>query len=297
MRRKLLAILPDIEFYLKVAIACTLIQQIIAHILGSEPLSFLHQTILLWLIGSLTFYGLGFGIEVLIKRNTALTARLTARTASVKEQAFPAFTASGVVIGEIKAFATAAVILFLAPEIRRGNDVLANFGWFLMSIMVADFCFYMSHWVWHRKPFLKIHMKHHEFQDTSSFVAGHKSWTESIITTFTDLLPIFVFGYDINQILAWVLVGTAYNLEGHSSLSIFFISSDFHDLHHTSFRGNYGIQGFWDKVFNTLNNPAYQRRIQFPASYLVSDSPEMSSSQLCPSGVINSDQSSPIQSH
>ena len=85
MRQKLLAIFPDIEFYFKVAIACTLIQQIIAPILGSHPLSFLHQTILLWLTGSLAFYGLGFGIEILIKRNPDLTARLTARTASVKE--------------------------------------------------------------------------------------------------------------------------------------------------------------------------------------------------------------------
>jgi sterol desaturase/sphingolipid hydroxylase (fatty acid hydroxylase superfamily) len=102
-----------------------------------------------------------------------------------------------------------------------------------------------------------------------SFVAAHKSSLESVVTTITDLLPIFILGYDINQLLAWVLVGTAYNLEGHSSLSLFFISSDFHDLHHTSFKGNYGIQGFWDKVFKTLNPPAYQRRMTFPASFLL----------------------------
>lgn len=297
MRQKLLAILPDIEFYLKVAIACALIQQVIAPILGSNPLSFFDQTILLWLTGSLTFYGLGFGLESLIKRNPALATRLTARRVSVKEQVFPALTASGVVAGEIKAFATAAAILFLAPEVRRGDHLLANLGWFLMSIIVADFCFYLSHWTLHRKPFLRIHLKHHEFQDTSCFVAGHKSLAESILTTFTDLLPIFLFGYDFSQLLAWVLVGTVYNLEGHSSLSIFFISSDFHDLHHTNFRGNYGIQGLWDKLFNTLNNPAYRRRIQFPASYLVGESAESSSPQLCSSGEINSDPSLRAQSH
>jgi hypothetical protein len=128
MRQKLVAILPDIEFYLKVAIACTLIQQLIALIVGSDPLSFLHQTILLWLTGSLSFYGLGFAIEAFIKRNPVLTAKLTARMAPVKEQAFPAFTASGVVMGEIKALSTAAIILFLTPEVHRGNDFLANFG-------------------------------------------------------------------------------------------------------------------------------------------------------------------------
>lgn len=72
MRQKLLAIIPDIEFYLKIAIACTLIQQIIARILGAHPLGLVHQSILLWLTGSLSFYGLGFGIETLIKRNPPL---------------------------------------------------------------------------------------------------------------------------------------------------------------------------------------------------------------------------------
>jgi hypothetical protein len=76
------------------------------------------------------------------------------------------------------------------------------------------------------------------------------------------------FGYDFNQLLAWTLIGTAYNLEGHSSLSIFLLPSDFHDLHHTSFQGNHGIQGLWDKAFKTLNTPTYQRRLVFPVSFL-----------------------------
>jgi sterol desaturase/sphingolipid hydroxylase (fatty acid hydroxylase superfamily) len=268
MRQKLFAILVEAEFFLKVAIACTLIQQIIDRILGSDPLCFVHQTGLLWLTGSLSFYAIGFGIEGLIKRNQALTLKLKSRVEPVKPQAFPAFTLPGLILGEAKALATACIILWLAPEVQRSNDLWTNFLWFLMSIIVADFCFYVCHWLLHRKPVLKFHLKHHEFQDTSSFVAAHKGWTESVITTITDLLPIFIFGYDIKQLLAWVIVGTAYNLEGHSSLSIFFISSDFHDLHHTSFRGNYGIQGLWDKVFNTLKSPSYQRRLVFPASYL-----------------------------
>lgn len=272
IRQKLFAILTEAEFFLKVAIACTLVQQLFYQALGPEPMGFVHQALLLWLTGSLSFYSFGFGIERLIKGNQALADKFKARQAPVKKQAFPAFTVQAVVLGEMKSFAIACLILYVAPEVSRGNDLLANFLWFLLSIVVADFCFYVCHWFLHRKPFLKFHLKHHEFQDTSSFVATHKSWLESIITTITDLLPIFIFGYDINQLLAWVLIGTVYNLEGHSSLSLFFIPSDFHDLHHTNFSGNYGIQGFWDKVFRTLRTPSYQRRIIFPASYLKPDS-------------------------
>ncbi len=114
----------------------------------------------------------------------------------------------------------------------------------------------------------KIHLKHHEFADSSSFVAGHKSLTEYIIVTITDLLPIFIFGYDITQLCAWTIIGNAYNLEGHSSLSIFFVPSDFHDLHHSCFKGNYGIQGFWDRLFNTLNPPTKKLGIIFPVAFL-----------------------------
>jgi hypothetical protein len=269
MRQRLFGALTEVEFFLKVAIACTLLQQLFSWVLGNEPLTFLHQVILFWLTGSLSFYGMGLGIETVIKGNDALKTKLMARVAEVKKQAFPAFTFQGIAMGEFKAFIFACVILRVAPEVQRGNGWISNFLWFLMSIVVADFCFYICHWLFHRKPLLRFHLKHHEFQDTSSFVAAHKGGLESVVTTITDLLPIFIFGYDISQLLAWILVGTAYNLEGHSSLSLFFISSDFHDLHHTSFKGNYGIQGFWDKVFKTLNPPAYQRRMTFPASFLL----------------------------
>ncbi|MEH2140771.1 sterol desaturase family protein [Nostoc sp.] len=137
-----------------------------------------------------------------------------------------------------------------------------------MRIIAADFCFYVSHSLLHRKILQKIHRKHHEFADSSSFVAGHKSLTEYIIITITDLLPIFIFGYDITQLYAWTIIGNAYNLEGHSSLSIFFVPSDFHDLHHSCFKGNYGIQGFWDRLFNTLNLPTKKPGIMFPVASL-----------------------------
>jgi sterol desaturase/sphingolipid hydroxylase (fatty acid hydroxylase superfamily) len=150
---------------------------------------------------------------------------------------------------------SALIIIYLAPEVHRGNSIVLNVGWFLMRIMLADLCFYIAHWLLHRKLLQKIHLKYHDFRDTSSFVAGHKSLIEYVIVTITDILPIFIFGYDITQLCAWTLIGNAYNLEGHSSLSIFFIPSDFHDLHHFSFSGNYGIHGFWDRIFNTINNP------------------------------------------
>lgn len=266
--RKFLDFAPGIEFYIKIAIACTLLQQLFFYFLGNVEISFLNQILLYWAVGSVSFYGIGILIEKVIKKNDVLKGKLIARVVKVKEQPFPVFTSKSVIFGELKSLIAAFIILYLAPEVHRGNSLMLNVGWFLMRIVIADLCFYISHWLLHRKSFIKIHLKHHEFRDSSSFVAGHKSFLEYIITTLTDLLPIFIFGYDITQLCAWTIIGNIYNLEGHSSLSIFFISSDFHDLHHTGFNGNYGIQDFWDRVFNTLKPTTKQLRPVFPANYL-----------------------------
>lgn len=253
---KIIDFWSEVEFYLKVIVCCVIAQQFFYWILGNSNPNFVAQVVLYWAIGSLSFYGIGLAIEKGIKQNKRLTERLTIRTVKVKEQPYPSFTAKGIVIGELKTLLTVVILLFIAPEVHRGNGLWVNLGWFLMRIMAADFCFYVAHRLFHeRKKLLKIHLKHHEFADTSSFVAGHKSLAEYIIVTLTDVLPIFIFGYDITQLLAWTLIGNAYNLEGHSSLSIFFISSDFHDRHHTHFKGNYGIRGFWDRLFDTLACP------------------------------------------
>jgi len=266
--QKLLNFCFESEFYLKVAITCTIFQQFFYEVLGSFKLNFITQVILYWVVGSASFYTIGLFIEKVIKNNEQLRGKLNVRVKQVNKKPVSAFTIKGIVTGEIKSFIAVLIILSIAPEMHRGNNLVLNFTWFLMRIAVADFCFYVAHWSLHRKFWQKIHLKHHEFADSSSFVAGHKSLGEYIIVTITDLLPIFIFGYDLNQLLAWTLIGNAYNLEGHSSLSIFFISSDFHDLHHTRFLGNYGIQGFWDRIFKTLNPPTKKSGIMFPIASL-----------------------------
>ncbi len=266
--QKLFNIFSELEFYFKVAVSCTILQQFFYWILRNNELNFSIQVVLYWLVGSISFYSIGLLIEMVIKNNQELRDKLNARVKKVNKQPFPAFTTKGIILGEIKSLVAVAIILYVAPEVYRGNSLIVNLGWFLMRIALADFCFYIAHWLLHSKALQKIHLKHHEFRDTSSFVAGHKSFLEYIIVTITDLLPIFIFGYDITQLLAWTVIGNAYNLEGHSSLSIFFISSDFHDLHHTGFRKNYGIQGFWDSVFNTLNPPTRKSGIVFPIASL-----------------------------
>ncbi|TAG66787.1 MAG: fatty acid hydroxylase family protein [Oscillatoriales cyanobacterium] len=252
---KLFNLFFEIEFFIKVAIACTLLQQLIYWLSNKIHLDFTAEVLLYWLVGSVSFYSIGIVIEKVLKTNETWWQRFNVRVKKVKEQPFPAFTVRGILAGEIKSLAAAAIILYLAPEVHRGNSWLLNLEWFLMRIIAADFCFYVTHWLFHKKFFQEIHLKHHDFLDSSSFVAGHKSLLEYAIVTVADVLPVFVFGYDIAQLCAWTIIGNAYNLEGHSSLSIFFISSDFHDLHHSRFKGNYGARNYVPGGFSGKEPP------------------------------------------
>lgn len=260
------------EFYLKVALSCTLLHQAILWFSPTGEWPFWGQVLGYWLTGSLSFYLLGCLIEKGIKRNPAWVDRLKVRVRKVKPQSPPKFTFPGIAIGEVKNLAAAAVILALAPQTQRSGNFGADMGWFLLQVISADFCFYVAHRLLHSHPRLrKIHQKHHEFRDSSSFVAGHKSELEFVITTFTDLLPIFIFGYDITQLLAWTIISNGYNLEGHSSLSLFFIPSDFHDLHHSDYSRNYGIvQSLWDRLFQTVNPTTRKPGWAFPISAVAS---------------------------
>jgi sterol desaturase/sphingolipid hydroxylase (fatty acid hydroxylase superfamily) len=264
---KKIAILSDLEFFLKVAISCAILQQLFFIFLSPLKLNFISEVIIYWATGSISFYAIGLLIEEVIKKSPRKHTHLI-RVVKVKAQKYPAFTVKGIIIGEIKSFITAFIMLFLLKEVHRDNNFIMNVSWFLLNIVCADFFFYITHRLLHQKRFIKIHLKHHEFRDSSSFVAGHKSLMEYCITTLTELVPVLLFGYDISQLCAWTVIGNAYNLEGHSSLSLFYIGSDFHDRHHTHFKKNYGIQGFWDRVFNTLNISSTNNTPVFPVNYL-----------------------------
>jgi sterol desaturase/sphingolipid hydroxylase (fatty acid hydroxylase superfamily) len=184
--QKLLNLLLEMEFYLKVAISCAIFQQLFYWILHDIEVNFIAQLVFYWLVGSVSFYAIGLFIEKVLKKNDDFRVQRNTRTKKVKKQPYPAFTAKGIVFGEFKSLIAALIILYLAPEVHRGNGLVLNLGWFLMRIMAADFCFYVTHWLFHRIFLQKIHLKHHEFADSSSFVAGHKSLGEYIIVTITE---------------------------------------------------------------------------------------------------------------
>jgi sterol desaturase/sphingolipid hydroxylase (fatty acid hydroxylase superfamily) len=86
----------------------------------------------------------------------------------------------------------------------------------------------------------------------NGFVAEYKSLIEALVVTTSDILPFLIFGTSINQLIAWIIVGVLYNVEGHSSMTLLYIVDNFHHKHHTHFNVNYGIAQYLDHIFGTM---------------------------------------------
>jgi hypothetical protein len=104
----------EIEFYLRIAISFTIVHQGFYLLLHNTNLDFMTQVVSYWLVGSISFYGVGILIETGIKSNEIFRDKLTTRGKKIKTQPFPSFTAKGIVIGEIRSFIAALIILSLA---------------------------------------------------------------------------------------------------------------------------------------------------------------------------------------
>lgn len=276
---------------MKVALACFVVQFAIDYAVPMiNLLSFGWSLVLLSLSSSLSFYSYGSLIEFVLKPRIDVDS-YTVRTVKVNKQQYPLPTIKGVALGELKSLVVNAIILVLASQRRHAyRDSARSVLWFFLAIASADLLFYWSHRSLHHGALYQIHKKHHEFRDTSSFVAGHKSFAEYCITTVTDIGAICLAGADLSQLIAWYVVGNLYNLEGHSSLSLLFMNSNFHDLHHTEFKENYGIYDLYDSMFGTLHKntayfkmpptttrrPFFQRRLSLPTSIAVSIAIELS---------------------
>lgn len=110
----------------KIAVICTLLQQLFYLFLKDIEIPFEFQVLMYYMVSSISFYGIGFLIEKCLKKNEIWRDKLNIRVVKVKEQDFPSFTPKGIILGELKSLIAAFIILFLAPEVHRGNSLPLN---------------------------------------------------------------------------------------------------------------------------------------------------------------------------
>lgn len=141
---------------------------------------------------------------------------------------------------------------------------------FILSLVVHDTYFYWMHRLLHHKRLFKLaHVTHHQSTNPSPWASYSfhfiEAWTEgAILLVIVVLIPM----HEITVTL-FVIVGFVINVYGHLGYEIapkwlrksflfeIINTSVHHNLHHSKFKGNYGLYfRVWDRLLKT-EHPDY----------------------------------------
>jgi Delta7-sterol 5-desaturase len=131
-------------------------------------------------------------------------------------------------------------------------------------LLVDDFWFYWVHRLLHHpRIFRYVHAEHHRSLDVNPFTSMSFHWLEPLLLTFW-IIPAAIFVPVYGPALIVVqLYGLWDNIKGHLGYEIypawfnksplrFMTTSTHHNLHHTKFKGNYGVHfRLWDRLMDT----------------------------------------------
>lgn len=172
--------------------------------------------------------------------------------------------------------ALAALVLF-TPIVQytrfyQGNAMPS--WWPFMAVLLAmlahDTYFYWMHrLVHHPKIFKTVHLTHHKSTNPSPFASYAFHWTEALTEGLIVPLVLFLIPMNAESLYGFILAGFVINVYGHLGYEIMpkwfrhsflfeiFNSSTHHNLHHSKFKGNYGLYfRIWDRLMGT-ENPHY----------------------------------------
>ncbi|RCH55596.1 sterol desaturase family protein [Mucilaginibacter hurinus] len=139
-----------------------------------------------------------------------------------------------------------------------------------LSLTIHDTYFYWMHRTLHHPNLFKYtHLLHHKSITPSPFASYSFHFLEAVAEGLILVLLVFVLPMHKITILLFIIVGFIINVYGHLGYeiaprrfrnSIFFevfSSSVYHNLHHSKFRGNYGLYyRVWDRLMKT-EHPEY----------------------------------------
>ncbi|MCX2574107.1 sterol desaturase family protein [Pedobacter sandarakinus] len=146
--------------------------------------------------------------------------------------------------------------------------------WFFMSVLLAlvihDTYFYWMHYLLHHpKIFKYTHLEHHKSNNPSPFASYSFHIIEAFFEGAVLLLIVLLIPIHPFAIILFVLIGFVINVYGHLGHEIaplwlrhtwlfqIFNTSVYHNLHHSKFKGNYGLYfRFWDRIMGT-EHPGY----------------------------------------
>jgi Delta7-sterol 5-desaturase len=148
-------------------------------------------------------------------------------------------------------------------NVSEYNIGFAILGFFVL-LLIDDTWFYWCHRLLHHPRIFKyVHLEHHKSVDTTPFTSMSFHWLEPLLLSLWIIPVSFVFPIYAPVLGFLQLWGLLDNIKAHlgyelypawfnKSVLRFLTSSTHHNMHHSKFKGNYGVHfRFWDKLMGT----------------------------------------------
>lgn len=169
------------------------------------------------------------------------------------------------------------IILFtpLAQYTRVYQNISAYPWWWIplsvgLSLVIHDTYFYWMHRLLHHKAIFKTaHLAHHKSTNPSPWASYSFHFLEAIIEGGILVVVAFALPMHPVSIVLFIMSGFAINVYGHLGYELMprkfrysvwfqvFNTSVHHNLHHSKFKGNYGLYfRVWDQLMGT-EHPDY----------------------------------------
>jgi lathosterol oxidase len=178
-------------------------------------------------------------------------------------------------------FAIVTVAILFTP-LRQYTLVYQNIHefpiWYIgiglvVSLLIHDTYFYWMHRLLHHKMiFKRAHVVHHQSTNPSPWTSYSFHLFEAVTEGLVLVPIVFLLPIHPITIMLFAVVGFAINVYGHLGYEItpkwfrhtwlfeVFNTSVHHNLHHSKFKGNFGLYlRFWDRVMKT-EHPDYVKR-------------------------------------
>ena len=143
---------------------------------------------------------------------------------------------------------------------------------FAVSLVAYDAWFYWGHRLLHLKMFYRWHAPHHRSVAPTAWSNDSSTTIDTLIEHGYYLIVWFVLPIPALALFAQRLFDQVSGMIGHSGFEYFasptsrwpspMICTSFHDLHHSSFRYNYGnFFSIWDRIMGTVH-PGYDALVR-----------------------------------
>lgn len=119
---------------------------------------------------------------------------------------------------------------------------------FLISVVIMDGWFYITHRLAHTKFFYKWHKQHHQFNIPYPLMAVYCSPLEALLCDVTAVgLPASILKMTGLELEIWMCATALHALIIHSTL----VHGRDHNLHHNTNKYNFGLLSIFDRLFGT----------------------------------------------